>query len=285
LQPLKLNRHSKSKDRTLNIKKLKLIYFSATGTTRKILEGIAQGLEINEVEHIDLTLPASISKRLETCADELVIIGAPVYAGRLPADAVLRFKQLKAAQTPAVLIAVYGNREFDDALIEVKKLAVELGFIPLAAGAFIGEHSFSTTAIPIAHGRPDDRDHKKAVGFGKEIKTKIVALDSLDCKIDLEVPGHFPYESPGSKAMPFSPVTNQDACTFCGTCVKSCPTAAITIDTHVATETEKCIRCSACIKNCPVEVRTWQESKMETITAWLKENYSDRKEPQLFLNR
>ena len=128
------------KEMTVEDKQVKLIYFSPTGTTRKVLEGIAGGITVEEAEHIDLTLPEGARQTIPPFSTELVIIGAPVYGGRLPVDAIERFKQLKADKTPAVLIVVYGNREYEDALLELKHLAVELGFNPIAGGAFIGEH-------------------------------------------------------------------------------------------------------------------------------------------------
>jgi len=132
------------KERTMELNRVKLIYFSATGTTKKVLESIAEGIAVEDVEHINLTIPERAQKAIPTFSDELVIIGAPVYGGRLPVDAIKRFQQLKADNTLAIVIVLYGNREFDDALLELKHLAAELGFHPIAGGAFIGEHSFSS---------------------------------------------------------------------------------------------------------------------------------------------
>jgi flavodoxin len=154
----------------MKVKQVKLIYFSPTGTTQKVLESIAKGITVEDVEHINLTLPEGAQQTIPPFSDELVIIGAPVYGGRLPVDAINRFKQLKASKTLAILIVVYGNREFEDALLELKNLAIELGFNPVAGGAFIGEHSFATKDVPIANGRPDSLDVQKAMDFGAKIK-------------------------------------------------------------------------------------------------------------------
>ncbi|UCF31736.1 MAG: 4Fe-4S binding protein [bacterium] len=265
----------------MEIKQVKLVYFSPTGTTRKVLESIAAGIGTSDVEHIDLTLPEGAQQSAPPFSDELVIIGAPVYGGRLPVDAISRFKQLKAGSTLAILIVVYGNRAFEDALLELKDLAVDLGFIPVAGGAFIGEHSFATGDLPIANGRPDSRDVQKSVDLGARIKAMITALPSPDAQVDLEIPGRFPYEG-GARAMIVSPALRQDACTVCGTCAGVCPKAAITINGSVVTEVELCIRCSACIKNCPAGARVWEDSMMKKIATWLNENCSVRKEPEIF---
>jgi len=211
-----------------------------------------------------------------------VVIGAPVYGGRLPVDAVERFRELRAKHTLAVLIVVYGNREFDDALLELNNLAVILGFNPIAGGAFIGEHSFASKEIPIANGRPDDLDIEKAVRFGKKIRDKVTAISSSQIRIELQVTGSFPYEAEGVKPLEVSPVTNQYNCTFCGTCASVCPTSAISINDSVTTKVAKCIRCCACIKNCPAEARVMENETWQYITNWLHENCGIRKEPQIF---
>jgi ferredoxin len=266
----------------MEVKKVKLIYFSPTGTTKKILESIAKGINVDNVEHINLTLPESTNQNVSSFSDELVLLGAPVYGGRLPVEAINRLKQLQASKTPAVPIVVYGNREFEDALLELKNLAIELGFYPVAGGAFIGEHSFSTKDRPIANGRPDSLDVQKAMDFGEKIKEKVATLEFADPQLDLNIPGRFPYEG-GVRSMTVSPVTKEDTCTICGTCATVCPTGAITINGSVATTIERCIRCCACIKNCPTNSMYWKDSMMEKITTWLYENCAARKEPQFFL--
>jgi ferredoxin len=265
----------------MEVKQVKLIYFSPTGTTQKVLQSIAEGIAVEDVAHINLTLPEGARQTIPPFSDELVIIGAPVYGGRLPVDAIKRLKQLKADNTLAVLIVLYGNREFEDALLELKNLAIELGFNPVAGGAFIGEHSYATKDVPIANGRPDSLDVQKAMDFGAKIKDKVTALQSPDVRMELEIPGRFPYEAGGARSMAVSPKT-KDTCTVCGTCAGVCPTAAISINGSVATEIELCIRCCACIKNCPTGARVMEDSKWKNIAAWLNENCSSRKEPQIF---
>jgi len=266
----------------MEVKKVELIYFSPTGTTQKVLESIAKGIAVEYVEHINLTLPEGAQQTVPPFSDELVIIGAPVYGGRLPVDAVNRFKQLRASKTLAILIVVYGNREFEDALLELKNLAIELGFNPVAGGAFIGEHSFATEDVPIANGRPDSLDIQEAMDFGAKIKEIITALQSPDDQVDLKVPGRFPYAAGGARPMAVSPVTIEDTCTVCGTCASVCPTEAISINGNVATKIELCIRCCACIKNCPTGARVMEDSMMKNIMKGLSQYFSYPKENRIF---
>ena len=120
----------------MDIASAALIYFSPTRTTRKIIESIAQGVRIPRVEHVDLTPPEALTRKYAGMHDELAIIGSPVYGGRLPTEMVSRFRRLKGNGTPAVIVAVYGNRAYEDALLELRNLALEAGFNPVAAGAF-----------------------------------------------------------------------------------------------------------------------------------------------------
>ncbi len=266
----------------MEVKQVKLIYFSPTGTTQKVLESIAKGIAVEDVEHINLTLPEGAQQTIPHFSDELVIIGAPVYGGRLPVDAVNRFKHLKASKTLAILIVVYGNREFEDALLELKNIAIELGFNPVAGGAFIGEHSYATKDVPIANGRPDGQDLQMAMEFGAKIKDKVTALQSPDVLKDFYISGRFPYVAGGARPMDVSPVTEEDTCTVCGTCASVCPTAAISINGSVATKIELCIRCCACIKNCPTDSRVMEDNKLEKMANLLSQYFRYPKEPRIF---
>jgi hypothetical protein len=158
--------------RKMDFNSAKLIYFSPTQTTRKVIEGISQGLQAADIDHIDLTLSDAEIQKRSIINDDLAVIGAPVYSGRLPSVAISRLRKLNGNGAPAVIVVVYGNRAYEDALLELRDVAIEVGFKPIAAGAFIGEHSFSTSVTPIAAGRPDVEDFGKANAFGEMIREK-----------------------------------------------------------------------------------------------------------------
>ncbi len=265
----------------MKFESVKLVYFSPTGTTKKILETIAQGIGIETIEQVNMTLPDAKTKSLDDFTNELVLIGAPVYAGRLPADTVKRFKRFQAQDTPAVLVVVYGNRAYEDALLELANLSKDLGFIPISAAAFIAEHSFSTAEVPIASGRPDLHDMEKASEFGRAIKQRISDLPSLDAAATLNVPGNFPHRD-GMPVVEGAPITKEDICTTCGTCAEVCPKAAITVNALVETDPDLCIKCCACVKACPTDARIMEIPQIKKIAAWLNEKFSDRKEPAIF---
>ena len=85
-------------------------WFSPAGTTRTVVERVSAGLgEIGG--HCDL-LEHPPEGEVSLPAGALLVAGAPVYAGRLPAIAAQRFSMLKGNDTPAVALAVYGNLEY-----------------------------------------------------------------------------------------------------------------------------------------------------------------------------
>jgi len=260
---------------------LKLIYFSPTRTTKKIVEGIAEGIQRKSVEHFDLTPPATKTSQFNELFGELAIIGAPVYAGRIPIDAVHRLQRIKANNTLAVVVVVYGNREYEDALLELKDLAIKAGFTPIAGGAFIGEHSYADDKIPIANGRPDVEDLKKAKNFGKMIGDKIENTRALEDISPIHVPGDFPYRERG-KSSRISPITHEQICTKCETCVTVCPTAAITLDEKIITDQDACILCCACVKNCPTKARVMEHPRIKQFAERLSKNA--RKEPEIYIS-
>ncbi len=270
----------------MNIEKLHLLYFSPTQTTKKVLNAIATGFKPETVLDIDLTLPDSISSKepgKEIRIDNgLTIIGVPVYAGRVPPEAAERISQYKADGMPAVLIVLYGNREFEDALRELKDLAEHAGFRPIAGGAFIGEHSFADSKFPIARRRPDHKDIEKCSEFGALLRKKVQQVDSIDSIPIPEFPGNYPYRDP-NLLKDISPETIEDLCSRCETCVSVCPTATIVLEDKILTETGNCIVCCACVKNCPTGARVMKHPKILEITEWLWKNYSKRKEPEIYI--
>jgi ferredoxin len=266
----------------MNIPSVELVYFSPTMTTKHIVESIAKGIQDGPFEHIDLTPPTAKKQEFEEFHSELAIVGTPVYGGRVPIDAISRLQRLKAHNTPAVVVVVYGNRAYDDALLELKTIASEIGFKPIAGGAFIGEHSFSTGETPIASGRPDVKDIEKAVEFGKKIRERIEKTKDLEDIPSLHVSGNYPYMERQQLGAAF-PIVKEELCNMCGKCAEVCPTATITLATTVTIKQDTCIECFACVKNCPTNAIIFENPILKEVAKWLSTNYSERKEPEIYL--
>jgi len=265
----------------MKVRKIWLVSFSPTRTSKRVIDAIASGIGDIPCESIDLTYPDAETKKL-LATDELAIIGVPVYAGRVAPLAVERLAAIQGSSSPAVIVVTYGNREFEDALIELRDIAEKAAFKPLAACTFIGEHSFSGSETPIAADRPDSVDLSTAKEFGMKIVEKLASAEDFGTASSLEVPGDIPYKD-GMGALPFSPLVNQADCTQCEICIPTCPAGAISLDSKIEVDQKLCIFCCACIKNCPEGAIIIDAAPIKEKRQWLYENCVERKEPKLYL--
>ena len=262
--------------------KVQVVYFSPTGTTKRILEGVIEGLKPDVANFADLakSQPHKIIEKGSEAPD-LVLIGVPTYASRIPPEASELLKKLRGDGVLAVLVAVYGNNKFGDVLLEMKDIAKFAGMIPIAAASFIGEHSFSTDDQPIAHDRPDIADIKKARSFGFAVRRELMNDDANFADFDLYVPGEFPYRE-WNKLPLDPPETDAELCIKCGKCKAVCPVDAICLCDTINTDPDLCIFCSACVKVCPVSARQITDQKLIAIRERLYTNCRIRKEPEFF---
>jgi ferredoxin len=267
----------------MKIDAVKLIYFSPTRTTKTTLMAIAEGLGADSTEHIDLTSVEVESREIGKVRDELVVIGTPVYGGRVPLSAVKRLQRLKGGSGPAVIVVVYGNRAYEDALLELKTIVTEAGFTPVAAAAFVGEHSLASESTPIAGGRPDTQDLFKAKEFGMAVRENMERMRVLPVLYALKTPGNFPYKE-RSKPSGATPVTRAGVCVACGKCLALCPTGAITMEENGAvSDGTKCILCCACVKDCMEKARVVEDPGARDRAEKLRISCRERKEPEIYL--
>lgn len=262
----------------MDIKRLHLVYFSPTETTQSVLHVIARSMDTEVVEH-NVTDYASRDIKLEFGPDELVIFGFPVYGGRVPQTFCERLNGMKGRNTIAVLIATYGNREYEDALLECKNLVRDNGFRPIGAAAVVTEHSVIRS---IAAGRPDAKDSVFIEDFRMKLKKKIAAITPEENLAELSVPGKEPYVK--RIKLPMAPAASA-SCTACGLCVKKCPVGAISMQNPRKTDKEKCIGCMRCARVCPQKARHVLKIKMAAgkwILCVLFKAKKIRKEPEMF---
>lgn len=222
------------------------IVFSPSGTTAKVTDIFTRGMDMDSTTY-DITVRGIDSLDIANPVD-LVVFAAPVYAGRIPALAAERLHAIIGHGQKAVAIAVYGNRDYDDALVEMCDILTAQGFEIVAAGAFIAQHCIFPK---VASGRPDASDEKKLAEFAALVRERI----DNDTLLDLNtVKGNRPYKK--AAGVPLHPEVDKKRCNSCGTCVIQCPTGAIDSTDPKKTDAAKCITCCRCINVCPQNARS-----------------------------
>ncbi len=270
-------------------RKFNTVYFSATGTTEKIVSGIAniisEGTDGKDaINNINFTLPEVRKEALAFTEEDVVIVGVPVIAGRVPNVLLKYLNSLSGNGALAIAVVVYGNRNYDDALIELKDILELDGFKVMAAGAFIGEHSFSNI---LAQNRPDEKDMATVSDFARQISNKILTQEAINT---VDVNGHIPYRDyykPKDRngnpvdIRKVTPKTNSD-CIDCKLCVSVCPTGALDIE-DVSKLNGICIKCCACVKKCPVQAKYFDDENYLKHKNELEIEFANRREPELFI--
>ncbi len=271
------------------VNKVWAVYFTGTGNTKKTVCAVAkaacEALGCG-YEAFDFSLPAAREGQLTFSPNDLVVIGTPVYAGRVP-NVLLPYLTGNIAGNGALAIPVvtYGNRNFDDGLMELRNITVTNGFVPVAAGAFVGEHSFSTT---LGAGRPDSDDMSLAARLGCEAAAKVQAGTVSDpVAVEGEDPIR-PYYTPRDrKGTPINilkvkPRTDTDKCVRCGLCARICTMGSIDPQ-DVTSVTGICIKCCACVKRCPKGAKYYDDEGYLYHQHELEDVYARPAESRIFL--
>ncbi|WP_080800169.1 4Fe-4S dicluster domain-containing protein [Arabiibacter massiliensis] len=250
--------------------------FSPTRSTRRLAEtvGGAVAAELGAATAtVDFTLPAARPTCVECGTGDVLVFGFPVYAGRVPVLVANEVARWEGDGATAVIAGVYGNRDFDDALVEAADLLAAQGFRVAAAGAFVAEHS---STRKVATGRPDTDDLAVAERFGRKAAARIASGAAATPAIR----GNRPYKEHPA-AMDIRPQTT-DACTACGACIARCPMGVIHADDPAVVDAG-CIRCNACVKSCPEDAKFFDDDFSNMIRARLEGHFTARREPELFL--
>lgn len=266
----------------MKIQSLKLVCFSPTGTTKLVTQGIMRGINQSNAQLLDITKPDARKEQLQTSENELLVVAVPVYVGRVPALVSDWLNTIECHNTPTVCVVVYGNRDYDDELLELKDIMKKRGCIPIAYAAFIGEHSFSSSETPIAVNRPDASDLKQAELFGRKITEKLLSISSINHISDISVPGSYPYRGE-TKTWITDFIAVSDKCLQCGVCSNACPVGAIKPEDSTVINKEKCILCCACIKGCPQKAKTMKPGLVKDAAIRVSEKFKERKEAVFFL--
>lgn len=252
--------------------KLYDIVFSPTGGTQKVAALLTDALE-GEVIRVNLTDSKQDFSAVTLTQEDVAVICVPSYGGRVPAVAVKRLTALHGNGARAVLVCVYGNRAYEDTLVELEDAAKQAGFRVIAAVAAVAEHS---VARQFAAGRPDAQDAKQISDFAEQIQDKLSAQDFSEPAI----PGNRPYKKAGGVSVVPKPTK---ACTNCGVCAAKCPVQAIDKENAKKVDEKACISCMRCISVCPQSARKVNPIMLRAAGLMLKKVCFERKACELFL--
>lgn len=145
------------------------ITFSPTGGTQKAADLLTRALD-GACTAVDLTDSRADFSAVAFNPEDVAVIAVPSYGGRVPSTATKRLGTMKGNGARAVLVCVYGNRAYEDTLVELADTARQAGFHVIAAVAAIAEHSIARC---YAAGRPDAEDAKQLQAFAGKIQEKL----------------------------------------------------------------------------------------------------------------
>ncbi len=239
-----------------------LIYFSPTYTSKRVAQAFAG--EFETVHEHDIT-----QDKLERSfgSGDLVMVSVPVYSGRIPQLVYDRLENLGGDHTKCVINVTYGNRDYDDALLELSDLVKSKGFDVVGAMATIGEHTYGD----IQKGRPNQQDFDEIRKYARSFKQRDA--------VAIEVPGNRPYKELKKGGNKFVPSQNEN-CVGCNWCIANCPTGAINPDMTV--DEDKCMACFRCVKFCPVKGISVNSMKYSEFAKMFSEKLKERKENRFF---
>lgn len=274
----------------MEVKQVHALCYSATGVTEKVVRALAAGLE----EELGLS-PAvfhGFRKPDERSVDhvfgpgDLVVVGSPTYAGRMPNKIMPDFQaRLRGNGALAVAAVTFGNRAYDNSLAELLALLEAAGFRTVAAGAFPGRHAFTDV---LGEGRPDWDDQRAIRAFAGRIAEKLRELEEAPPPVEVpgdpEAPYYIPKGLDGEpvKFLKAKPRTDMGKCCDCGVCARTCPMGAIDPE-NVAEVPGTCIKCQSCVRKCTHHAKYFDDPDFLSHVAMLEKNFREPKEIETFL--
>lgn len=297
----------------MNFSKVTAVYFSPNGSTKKIVRAVAEkiaGAVGAEFCDDNFTLPKNRVSIRKFSASDIVVVGTPTYAGRVPNKILPDFmEKITGCGAVAVPVVTFGNRNYDSSLAELCGIMRQNGFFVAAAGAFVCRHVFSEK---IAAGRPDASDEYCVDEFAEKVFEKlqtayktdsgnisdayartdvyannlsfaekiVIGADAAGSVGDYYVP--LGIDGNPAKFLKAKPQTKLELCSSCGACARRCPMGAISVaDTSDVTGT--CIKCQACVHVCTKKAKYFDDVAFLSHVEYLEQHFTRRAENKMFV--
>ena len=184
------------------IKRVAGLYYSPVGGTAIMTERLARSIKdvLDDCSPEDITVECHDLLKEQTAGikvdeETIVVIGMPVYVGKIPLPAANVLRGIKGNGAMTLTAVSYGGRSYGNALFELNSLAEDCGFRPIGAGAFLisymARRNSATSSAPAL-------DIESMAEFSNAASAKIKRLTG--CEIEelkikpapLEVSGRMP---------------------------------------------------------------------------------------------
>jgi len=273
--------------------KVKVCYFSPTGTTLQVAGRLARELGHRlgaEVEYCPYTLPSERQSLPVLAKEDVVLWATPVYAGRIP-NKTLDFVRAallrdgERANNYSVALVTFGNRAYDNALAELVGLMQEGGMQPVGGAAVVTRHAFSDT---LGAGRPHAGELEALDSFAAQVADAIKGGRHAM----LQVPGeahpekyYTPLKTNSAPAgfLKARPSCDEALCSHCGRCVERCPMGSIRMKEGIPQFEGVCIKCQACRRGCPEGAISFADPDYQSHVAMIERTFADPKRSEFFV--
>ena len=239
-----------------DITKIALIYFSATGNTKKIadtIEDYLKGQDIS-VTKIDITSYESRKEQRSLRKHDAVIFGFPIYSLRAPRVCRQWLETLDGEGKKCSVFFTFGGFGKDPAHYYIKELLNKRHFTLVSTAEFLAVHTFNRCGWQAAEGRPNASDFKAAEEFAHKTLKRFTGEDP-DILCDFDKPMYPSEQLDMAEKFRFKLITQlpgreSRSCSMCMLCENLCPTNAMDAEKGIA-DPCSCIACFRCIANCP----------------------------------